>query len=473
MADKRETKRTWRTREDPFKEVWNEVESKLETEPSLNAKTLFRGLQQRYPGRFSDGQLRTLQRRIKSWHDFWQSKEGAFLWMLGVLQGGSGYSVLEDQLEGKLGSQDLGKLYEYVLDKPLRYRNRAISILSYLYGIRESVIADFLFIETKTIRAYIHRWRMGGFEELFDFSRKDIKKCKDETFIDAIFTILHAPPSSYGINRTTWKMEDIHRIMAQEGLPISVINIRKIIKDAGYSVRKAKKVLTSTDPNYREKLEEITRILSHLGEKEKFFSVDEFGPFSVKIHGGRSLVPKGEVKEIPQYQKSKGSLILTGALELSTNQMTHFYSDKKDTDEMITLLDILLVKYADEQCIYLSWDAASWHISKKLNERVDEINNPEYRKEHTVPMVKLAPLPASAQFLNVIESVFSGMARAILHNSDYESVEECMKAIDRYFAERNQSFLENPKRAGNKIWGDERVEAKFSESNNCKDPRWR
>jgi len=32
------------------------------------------------------------------------------------------------------------------------------------------------------------------------------------------------------------------------------------------------------------------------------------------------------------------------------------------------------------------------------------------------------PLPAGAQFLNVIESVFSGMARAIIHNSDYESL---------------------------------------------------
>jgi hypothetical protein len=83
------------------------------------------------------------------------------------------------------------------------------------------------------------------------------------------------------------------------------------------------------------------------------------------------------------------------------------------------------------------------------------------------------PLPSGAQFLNVIESVFSGMARAILHNSNYQSVFGCKEAIDRYFAERNQSFLEHPRRAGNKIWGKERVEAVFREENNCKDPRWR
>jgi hypothetical protein len=64
------------------------------------------------------------------------------------------------------------------------------------------------------------------------------------------------------------------------------------------------------------------------------------------------------------------------------------------------------------------------------------------------------------------------MAKAIIHNSNYTSIEECMVAIDRYFSERNQDFKENPKRAGNKIWGKEVTKAQFSESNNCKDPRY-
>ena len=60
------------------------------------------------------------------------------------------------------------------------------------------------------------------------------------------------------------------------------------------------------------------------------------------------------------------------------------------------------------------------------------------------PVVKTAPLPAGAQFLNVIESVFSGMARAIIHNSDYGSVEAAKDAIDRYYAERNEYFRAHP-----------------------------
>jgi len=104
--------------------------------------------------------------------------------------------------------------------------------------------------------------------------------------------------------------------------------------------------------------------------------------------------------------------------------------------------------------------------------RVDEINELANREEHRTPVVQLAPLPSCAQFLNVIESVFSGMARAIIHNSNYESVEAAKTAIDRYFAERNEHFRKKPCRAGKKIWGKERVEPEFNEANNCKDPRW-
>jgi len=58
---------TWRTREDPFAEVWNQVKENLKINPGLEAKTLFEDLQRRYPGRFADGQVRTLQRRVKIW----------------------------------------------------------------------------------------------------------------------------------------------------------------------------------------------------------------------------------------------------------------------------------------------------------------------------------------------------------------------------------------------------------------------
>jgi hypothetical protein len=58
---------TWQTRKDPFDAVWNWIVEQVAANPGLQAKTLFAALQRHHPGRFPDGQLRTLQRRLKRW----------------------------------------------------------------------------------------------------------------------------------------------------------------------------------------------------------------------------------------------------------------------------------------------------------------------------------------------------------------------------------------------------------------------
>jgi hypothetical protein len=59
---------TWPTRQDPFADDWDYVVKLMEeTQATLEAKTIFEYLQRAYPGKYHNGQLRTLQRRIKAW----------------------------------------------------------------------------------------------------------------------------------------------------------------------------------------------------------------------------------------------------------------------------------------------------------------------------------------------------------------------------------------------------------------------
>ena len=386
--------------------------------------------------------------------------------MLKLTQGKTTPSELLE-LTTDLAQTDIVRLLECVHNGRLRYRKGAAAVLAHHTGVSKKVIAGFLLVNRSTVKAYITRFAKSGVEAVTRSPTKEIKKHEDPMYREALFEVLHTPPSAFAINRTSWRLKDIQAIMKAIEMPIGIDNIRRIIRAAGYRVRKAKKVLTSTDPDYRSKLERVTATLSALKDDESFFMVDEFGPFAVKTIGGRALTSPGELRVVPQWQRSKGSLIVTAALELSSNQITHFYSDKKNTAEMIKLLEVVLQQSSTQSRIFFSWDAASWHASKKLLEKVDVIN-----ASGDKPTVELVPLPACAQFLNVVESVFSGLARAVLHNSDYQSVLECKEAIDRHFDDRNQHFEANPKRAGNKIWGKERVPAASSESNNCKDPRW-
>jgi hypothetical protein len=59
--------RHWRTRKDCFEDIWPKIKEQLNTNPGLEVKTIFAALQREHPERFADGQLRTLQRRVKHW----------------------------------------------------------------------------------------------------------------------------------------------------------------------------------------------------------------------------------------------------------------------------------------------------------------------------------------------------------------------------------------------------------------------
>jgi transcriptional regulator with XRE-family HTH domain len=59
--------RTYRSRPNPFADDWPWLTTLLEDDPALQGQTLFGLLCDRHPGRYQEGQLRTLQRHIATW----------------------------------------------------------------------------------------------------------------------------------------------------------------------------------------------------------------------------------------------------------------------------------------------------------------------------------------------------------------------------------------------------------------------
>lgn len=402
-----------------------------------------------------------------------QIEKEVFILMHSVKEGEIGFNILKDCLKNKIDPEDLSLLYNSIFDDKQYIRNKSLAVIYSLFGIHPNMISNFLFLYERTIRKQIAKYYKHGVRKYLNSNKKLIKVFDNTEIQNAVFSTLHNPPILHGINRTSWTVKLIQMVVNKQGYKVGRNSVDKIIKNAGYRFRKAREVLTSNDPDYEEKLGNITNILQKLGPYDRFFSIDEYGPFAIKMKMGRKLVKADEYPIIPQWQKSKGFLIITAALELSTNQVTHFYSFKKNSEEMIKLVEILMQKYSGCRNVYLSWDAASWHYSKDLLNKINMVNKYRYRKKNNTPFIKIAPLPARAQFLNVIESVFSGMSSSIIQNSNYDSVEEAKEAIDRYFFERNEYYRNNPKRAGGKLWGKERVYPQFKEGQNCKNPRWR
>jgi hypothetical protein len=67
LPSQRKAPRQYRTRPDPFAALWPEIEALLVQAPGLEGTTIFETLRGRPEGPLTDGQLRTLQRRIRRW----------------------------------------------------------------------------------------------------------------------------------------------------------------------------------------------------------------------------------------------------------------------------------------------------------------------------------------------------------------------------------------------------------------------
>lgn len=91
-------RREGRTRLDPFAGAWEEAREMLERAPGLQAKTVFEELVRKHPGQFSEGQLRTLQRRVKTW----RATEGP----------GKEVMFAQEHLPGRLGAFDFTDMNE-------------------------------------------------------------------------------------------------------------------------------------------------------------------------------------------------------------------------------------------------------------------------------------------------------------------------------------------------------------------------
>ena len=66
-------------------------------------------------------------------------------------------------------------------------------------------------------------------------------------------------------------------------------------------MKKARKVLCSPDPDYREKVDLALHTLQNLRPGELFFFVDELGPLRVKKYGGAPLFKRPNLTRFPKH----------------------------------------------------------------------------------------------------------------------------------------------------------------------------
>ena len=351
-------------------------------------------------------------------------------------------------LHRPLTKEEIGILEKHKAGQHKGNSRRATALLMLNEGCS---LEDAIFttkVSPGTIRNYRRNFKKRGISfvevKVEEKKRKEAFKEKSIKVID----IIHKLPLLYGINRTSWTKDTI--IEAYEKTydeKLSNHAIKAILKEAGYKWGRAKQVLMSHDPEYKEKIEKVLSTIQNIKENEAFFFIDEAGPWRVMKYGGQQLKHHNDEKPVQEVIVDKGKVNFIAALEAITNQVTFLFIKKRSSSEIIALLEEIKKQYFKYNKIYLTWDALTVHNSLKVKDWIKENN-----MKIGVPPIQVVPLPSRAQFLNVIEAVIGGLKKAVINNSDYKSKEDMKYAISRHFEERNEFFKKNPKRAGNKIW---------------------
>lgn len=128
-----------------------------------------------------------------------------------IISGTLNKTELYEILKKSTNKCDSDLIYTNLTKETIGYKKRAIVIILFLIGRKSQTIANIINIEKKTVNNHIEKYNQLGVYELFNFSKRIIKKTDNSMYKEEFFKILHSPPSQFEINRTSWKLDDLKK----------------------------------------------------------------------------------------------------------------------------------------------------------------------------------------------------------------------------------------------------------------------
>jgi transposase len=142
----------------------------------------------------------------------------------------------------------------------------------------------------------------------------------------------------------------------------------------------------------------------------------------------RPPAPNRYARHLRDYEyKRLGTVSLLAGLDLHTGRVTEIVRDQHASADFIALLERLHAEYPPPARIRLLLDNHSAHISKETR---------TYLSLHP-QRFEFVFTPKHGSWLNIVETLFSKMARTMLRGIRVASKQELIDRIHLYFAEIN------------------------------------
>ncbi len=254
---------------------------------------------------------------------------------------------------------------------------------------------------------------------LYDIPRRRGRKPISEEKISELIALAMSPPPEHASH---WML----RALAKK-VGIAVSTVFGILKSHGLKPHRVKTFKVSRDPRFELKVRDVVGLYVNPPDHAVVISVDE----KTRIQAlGRTQKPPPMKPGHPEIRthddKRNGTTCLMAALDVATGKVTGQMVKRHRSEEFLAFLEFVSEGIEPGTQVHVILDNVSSHKSAEVNEWLKD--NANWTFHFT---------PTSASWMNAVEGFFSKLARQRLKNAIFNSLDECIAAIEGYVEHYN------------------------------------
>jgi transposase len=311
-------------------------------------------------------------------------------------------------------------------------RIRYLIIFNLWHGRGAYDTADLLDVHNTTVYRVVRRFRERGEVSLWDRREDNGEPKLTEEYLGMLQEVVRSTPVDHGWRRPTWTCELlVETLVRKTGVRIHPDTMSRAL--ALIKARRGRprpRVGCPWHPAAKtRRLNRIQALLAGLSKKEAAVYEDE-----VDIHLnpkiGLDWMARGQQKEVMTPGKNQ-KRYLAGALEVRTSLLHWVEGERKTSDLFLSLLDKLLVIYAQAKVIHIILDNYRIHSSQIVGVALAGFAS----------RIRLHFLPPYCPDHNKIERIWQDLHAAVTRNHQRRSMTTLMQDVRYHLHKRNRKIL--------------------------------
>ena len=274
-----------------------------------------------------------------------------------------------------------------------------------------------------TVWRWWDRFLKAGVEGLLrDATRPPGKKPVPEDRVKALVALAMSPPPE---RASHWTLKALAGAMGD----MCASTVRNILRRHGLRPHQVKTFKVSRDPRFEIKVRDVVGLYVDPPDHAVVLSVDEKTQIQALGRTQKPLPMKpGHAETRTHDYRRNGTTCLMAALDTATGKVVGQTVGRHRSEEFLAFLDHVAGGIEPGTPVHVILDNVSSHRSAEVHEWLK--GRPDWHFHFT---------PTSASWMNAVEGFFSKLSRQRLKNAVFDSLDECVAAIEGYIEHHNAS----------------------------------